>query len=368
MGGIESLCLHLARTAANWRFVFCFAGEASPAVREEFSRQENVTLEVMGQPGGLDLRGIPGFIGLLLRHRPSIFLYSFSGVVRLWPWLAYLLGVRTIVYNDQSSRTSAFRPSAAKRTLYRWLVYPVTASICVSDYVRRTELEEGILNASRICVVPSGVDLARASAGQKRGVHFRNNYGIPRDGVVGIQVSWLVPEKGIDKTLRAASRVMADHKNLYMIFVGDGDHRQIYQQLARELGIIERVRFVGMLHDPLGEGAFAAADFQIQASQWHEAFCLAVIEGMAAGLPVIATRIGGLPELVHEGENGRLVENDVDHVAHAIRELTEDHALRVSMGRASMKRSASYSIEDTAKEYLAVMGVPYHQSEGALTM
>ena len=337
-------------------------------MREEFSRQENVTLEVMGQPGGLDLRGIPGFIGLLLRHRPSIFLYSFSGVVRLWPWLAYLLGVRTIVYNDQSSRTSAFRPSAAKRTLYRWLVYPVTASICVSDYVRRTELEEGILNASRICVVPSGVDLARASAGQKRGVHFRNNYGIPRDGVVGIQVSWLVPEKGIDKTLRAASRVMADHKNLYMIFVGDGDHRQIYQQLARELGIIERVRFVGMLHDPLGEGAFAAADFQIQASQWHEAFCLAVIEGMAAGLPVIATRIGGLPELVHEGENGRLVENDVDHVAHAIRELTEDHALRVSMGRASMKRSASYSIEDTAKEYLAVMGVPYHQSEGALTM
>jgi glycosyltransferase involved in cell wall biosynthesis len=79
----------------------------------------------------------------------------------------------------------------------------------------------------------------------------------------------------------------------------------------------------------LPAGAFCAASIQIQCSQWHEVFCLAVSEGMSAGLPIVASRIGGLPELVKDGTTGFLFEPKSDaELADAIVALPSDHELR----------------------------------------
>jgi glycosyltransferase involved in cell wall biosynthesis len=123
------------------------------------------------------------------------------------------------------------------------------------------------------------------------------------------------------------------------VFCGDGKDRETYQRTAVELGIADHVTWTGQMENLSASGAFRAADLQIQCSQWQEAFCLAVAEGMSAGLPIIASRIGGLPELVADGVNGLLFEpQDYVALANSIVKLVEDEPLRSAMGREGRKR------------------------------
>jgi glycosyltransferase involved in cell wall biosynthesis len=105
--------------------------------------------------------------------------------------------------------------------------------------------------------------------------------------------------------------------------------------MACDLGIADRVIFAGRISDPLGAGLYAASDIVCQLSRWEEAFGFTISEAMASGKPVIATRVGGIPELIRDGENGYLVpRGDGDAVADRILMLAEDSHLRDSMGEA----------------------------------
>jgi glycosyltransferase involved in cell wall biosynthesis len=155
-----------------------------------------------------------------------------------------------------------------------------------------------------------------------------------------LQISWLVPEKGIDLALRAAKRVLDVRPELQFVFCGDGAYREEYQRLAEELGIAGHVTWTGQIEDLAGSGAFRAASIQIQCSQWHEAGCLSVTEGISAGLPIIASRIGGLPELVEDGVNGFLFDPKSEvELSDAILALAGDEQLRLRMGAKGRERA-----------------------------
>ena len=158
-----------------------------------------------------------------------------------------------------------------------------------------------------------------------------------------MQVSWLVPDKGIDVALRAAAIAIAQQPSLHFVFCGEGSHQAEYDRLAKELGIESQVTWTGQVQDLIGGGAFQAADILIQCSQWQEAFGFSVAEGMAAGLPIIASRIGGLPELVRVGENGFLFEpTSFSELAQHILHLQADPGLRRRMGEHSRKMVAEH--------------------------
>jgi glycosyltransferase involved in cell wall biosynthesis len=103
---------------------------------------------------------------------------------------------------------------------------------------------------------------------------------------------------------------------------------------AAALGIEDRITWTGMVEDPFGEGVFAAADVVCQFSRWEEVFGWMIAEAMAHGKPVVATRVGGIPELITNGESGFLVERE-DTAAMSKRLLTllADRELRVRMGQ-----------------------------------
>ena len=156
----------------------------------------------------------------------------------------------------------------------------------------------------------------------------------PGDLVVGC-LGRFVPEKGLDVLLRALPRL----DGVTAVLVGDGPERASLETLAEELGVADRVLFPGWLDRPASQ--LGALDVLVSPSH-SEALPLAVIEGMLAGLPVVATNVGSVSEAVVEGETGLLVDpGDVAGLAAAIRRLRDDPELRAGLGSRGRELAAS---------------------------
>ena len=335
IGGVERFSEELARqlNVKGWDLTLWFEDEPPVRVREFLLAPGNVKVDVFAQSKS-GAANVMRFIRMLSKEHPTVVCYSLGGVVQLWPLLGRLIGAKGSIYYDQTSRSKGSESYHASGKV-RWLMKPLSRSVCATHFVKRCSVREGIVPASKSIVIFSGTDTTRL---QGRGEDFRQYFGIPRDRTLVMQVSWLVPDKGIDVALRAAAIAIAQQPSLHFVFCGEGSHQAEYDRLAKELGIESQVTWTGQVQDLIGGGAFQAADILIQCSQWQEAFGFSVAEGMAAGLPIIASRIGGLPELVKVGENGFLFEpTSFSELAQHILHLQADLALRKRMGEHSRK-------------------------------
>ena len=341
IGGVERFSQELARqlNVKGWDLTLWFEDEPPARVREFLLAPGNVKVDVFPAQWQLGAASVKRFLRMFSKERPTVVCYSLAGVVKLWPLLGRLMGAKGSVYWDGDSRTRSSENYRASGKV-RWLMKPLSRSVCATHFVKRCSEREGIVPASKSMVIFNGTDTTRP---QGRGEDFRQHFGIPRDRTLVMQVSWLVPDKGIDVALRAAAIAIAQQPSLHFVFCGEGSHRAEYDRLAKELGIESQVTWTGQVQDLIGGGAFQAADILIQCSQWQEAFGFSVAEGMAAGLPIIASRIGGLPELVRVGENGFLFEpTSFSELAQHILHLQADSDLRKRMGEHSRKIVAEH--------------------------
>jgi glycosyltransferase involved in cell wall biosynthesis len=338
IGGVETFSIELARqlNRRGWDLTICFLDHPPPLVEKSLLASGNVSLAVMRDQLGMGLSNVKESLKLFRKHRPKVLLYTLGGVVRWWPLLGRLVGVRRSFYYDQTSRKAKnYGYHASKRV--QLLMKLLSGSVCATQFVKGCSDREGIIPSGKSIVIYSAVDTGR-NLGD--GEVFKKRYEIPRGRIVVLQISWLVPEKGIDLALRAAKRALEVRKDLQFVFCGDGANREEYEQLAEKLEIAGNVTWTGQIEDLPGSGAFRAADIQIQCSQWHEAFCLAVAEGMCASLPVVASRIGGLPELVEDGINGFLFDPKSEiELADAILKAAADEKLRARMGAIGRERA-----------------------------
>ncbi|MCX6630158.1 MAG: glycosyltransferase, partial [Candidatus Solibacter sp.] len=121
----------------------------------------------------------------------------------------------------------------------------------------------------------------------------------------------------------------------HFLLAGEGKHRQEYMAMAGSLGMEAHFTWTGQVHNPVADGLYTAADIVCQVSRWEEAFGWVIAEAMAAGRPMVATRVGGIPELVTDGENGFLVAPRAPaEIAQRLVQLLGDRALRARMGAA----------------------------------
>ncbi len=157
-------------------------------------------------------------------------------------------------------------------------------------------------------------------------------------------VARLVEAKGINVLIRAFGKVAGKLPDSRLRLIGEGPDRPSFEALVSELGLADRVVFEGtMSHADVAavvrRSAVSALVSQVGANGWQEAFGLASIEASAAGLPVIVSRHGGLPETVDEGRSGVIVEEgNADALADALLILLRDDALRARMGQAGRDR------------------------------
>jgi glycosyltransferase involved in cell wall biosynthesis len=337
IGGVETYARELSAQLGEfgWDSLLCFLKPPPPPIRR-FLELPNVRIEVFEQATRPSLSAAWQMGRILRKHRPAVLHLHFTDTSAAFLWPARFCGVKKVFFTDHISRPEGWTISRRplwKRIAIRMLHAPITTVICVSEYNRRCLAGLGGLPQDRLQCIYNGVDLGRIAKGLAHPGEFRRAYSIPQDRVVVMQVCWMIPEKGIADLLQAAKLVLDKSPNVHFIFAGEGRCRQEYEQTAERLGLGPHVTFTGRLQDPMAEGAFAAADIVCQVSRWEEAFGWTIAEAMASGKPLVATRVGGIPEVVADGKSGYLVDRgDVAAMAEKILSLAAAPALCASLG------------------------------------
>lgn len=219
-----------------------------------------------------------------------------------------------------------------------------------STHARHLRESEGV-DPSRIAVIENGVDLAAfplASEPSRR--EARAALGIDAATPVILVVAGLRPEKAHDVLLGAVARMKAEGRRVRVLLAGDGELRATLQSLAESLGIGADVEFLGVRRDVAR--LLHASDVAVLPSV-SEALPLALLEAMAAGTPVVASAVGSVPEVVHDGETGLLTPAGDPHLlSRAIGYILDDGARASHMrARARSLVEARHTIETTALRY-----------------
>jgi glycosyltransferase involved in cell wall biosynthesis len=297
---------------------------------------------------------------ILKSHQAKILHLHMVGFVGPYPWLAKLLSVERVFFTNHMSHPEGYLPQRApfwKRLLVRAINWPMTTVICVSDFSRHCIVALDILQGERFKRIYNGVDSSRVSGNStEKGAAFREKHGIPMGRVVVVQVSWIIPEKGISDLLSAARLFVAKNPNVHLVLVGDGDYRESFTKQAEELGLNENLTWTGLIRDPFAEGVYDAADIVCQASRWQEAFGQVIAEAMAHGKPVIGTSVGGIPEVIEDDVSGFLIPmGDVEELSDRILRLAENSELRRRMGSAGRLISqAKFNLEENVRQLVGL--------------
>jgi glycosyltransferase involved in cell wall biosynthesis len=203
--------------------------------------------------------------------------------------------------------------------------------IAVSNVQREQVRSVYHLPPDRISTVWNGVNLATPSPDHA----FRARVGAGDRLLVGT-IATLIEQKGLHDLLRVAARCRDAGADVHFVVVGDGRLRSELESARHALGLEDRVTFTGWVENASGV-ALPAFDVYIQPSLW-EAMSIAILEAMAAGKPVIATRVGETPHMIQDRVSGLLTEvGDIDGMAAAIQQLARQPAWRRRLGEAAAR-------------------------------
>ncbi len=271
-----------------------------------------------------DVLGLVELVRLIRRQRPDILHASSSkaGVLgRLAGWLA---GVPIRIFTAHGWAFAAY--SGVPSRLYRLAdrsMRPITSVIiCVAEYERLAGVAAGVCLPEQTVVIPNAVDVSALPR------------AAPRGGVVElISVGRLRAPKDLITLVRALARL--ERGSFRASLVGDGPDRPMIEAELNRLGLAESVRFLGDRSD-VAE-LLAGGDLFVCSSR-SEGMPVSILEAMAVGLPVVASAVGGVPEIIDDGRTGLLVApGAVAPLADALARLIGDRALRERMGRAGRK-------------------------------
>jgi glycosyltransferase involved in cell wall biosynthesis len=265
-------------------------------------------------------------------------------------WLAGVPGVSSV------HSTHRFYTREPYRSAARMAGHLARRVISISEHVHRFVLRHGLALADRIRVIHYGIDVARWDVSQESATDMRASMGYgSRDVIVGV-ASRLIPNKGHAFLLDAFARAAAQYPKLRIVVAGDGPLRAYLEDYAIRRLDPGAFRFLGFVSDV--QEFMAACDLVAVPTmpQLSEGFGLAALEGMAAARPVVATRVGSLPEVVINDETGFLVApGNKEDLATCLETLASNPDLRRSMGAAGRRRARdSFGLDKAAEELMGV--------------
>jgi glycosyltransferase involved in cell wall biosynthesis len=254
-------------------------------------------------------------------------------------------------------RSLGFESSGWRNRLRNAISLPLVARVLTASAERRDHfLRENLVSGQKVQVIPLGVDQSRFTPDAKARQQIRSELAVGADTPILVAMGHFGAEKGIDQVLRAAGdatrRLGPGQFHLAILGAGDPERTTLLHQLAAtEVG--SAVTFLGHRPDP--ERWLAGADLLIHLPRL-EAFGLVVVQAMSCGTPVLASAVGGLPEIVLDAETGQLVDGTHPATAGAaLADLVTNPELRLKLGQAALSRARDqYSDQRCGQRHLAL--------------
>ncbi|MGA7730886.1 MAG: glycosyltransferase, partial [Chloroflexia bacterium] len=380
-GGAEKALADIALHLDRDRFDVSVCATRSAGNYQPLLDEAGVRTFVQGRTSRWDLRQWLRLVRLMKRERVDILHTHLFGSNTLGRLLGRLAGVPVIISHEHWSTISP-REARVDHMLYRLSDRVLVPSQASKSLVSKVE---GI-PPHCIDVLYNGVDITRFTPPTpEERANARREFGIPDDALLVGMLGRLSPEKGgVDHLLKAIYRLSEYHPNTHLLIVGDGPTRPDLEKLSaaldegRRATSISRVTvednrlpttdyrqlttdnrqpstvlFTGSRQDV--PRLLGAMDLFVLPSL-HEALPIVLLEAMAVGLPLVATRVGGVPEIVEHNINGLLVPpGDEDALLAALRQLAGNEELRTRLGEAGLKRvRAEFTIEGMVRHVEAI--------------
>ena len=351
-GGLETMSADLAIELARRGVRSIVVGLDGGGQLEERLAAGGVEFTSLGGRRPLDPRYHARLASVLRASRPdAVHSHHFSPL--LYAVLARALAGRPrLVHTEHSIEYLLERPDY-RRTL-RWLARATSSFVVLGERMRRYYLTEIGVSPARLRVIPNGVALLPVQPIETR-VETRAALGLG-DGFLVVTVGRLAKEKNYALLLGAFDQATRGDAGARLVFIGDGPERDALQARARALGIEGRVHFLGWRTDV---GQLLGAFDVFALSSISEGLPMAMLEAMSAGLPVISTRVGDIPEVVADGRTGRLVpEGNEAALTAVLTELRSSPGERQRLGAAARARVAErYSRGAMVDDYLGAYRV-----------
>ena len=335
LGGLERVVLELvreARESGRRADVVCLdrPGLLAPRVEDLGGRVRCIAR----RPG--ERLGTIGRLKAALRElRPDVVHSHQIGALLYGGPAARAAGVPLTVHTEHGKHYSGrLRTRLVGRLAGRF----AARFFCVSADIAAEALSSRIVPRRKVHVIPNGIETSRFLGGDDGG-SLRRSLAIPPDVPVIGTVGRLGEIKRQDLLIRAFGRVRSRKPDVHLLLVGDGPLREELGELATALGLDGSVHFAGYQPEP--ERYLRVMDVFALTSR-SEGMPLAVLEAWATGIPVVATRVGGLPELIEEGRTGVLIEPDDEAgLAEALCDLVLDRDRARQLGEAGSRQVRS---------------------------
>lgn len=316
-------------------------GEGNYATFHGMVPERVTVLPALGRAvrGTADIAVFSQLLRLMRRVRPHVVHTHTAKAGTLGRLAARLVGVPIVVHTYHGHVFRGYFPPGRTRVflaIERFLGRRTDCLLAVSETVRQELLALGVGSPERFRVMPLGLDLDRYLRAEATRGSLRAELGIRPDTPVVAIVARLVPIKAHEVFLRAARLVCAALPSSQFLVVGDGERREALERLTAELGLGANVRFLGWRRDL--ERVYADT-WVVALTSRNEGSPVSLIEAMAAERPVVATRVGGVPDLVEDGVTGCLVPpDDPKALAEALVTLLQNPERRQVLGKAARER------------------------------
>lgn len=369
LGALEEYCLHLSKELIErgHRSVIGFSQYPPDWLMKNFNSAGIQVLKLNLRNGRihfiLDLRKA------IRKHEINIVHATFYDIYSLNILLAACGNSCKVFYSDQVSRVS--HPPKGLKSIFRFLrnrFYQrfIHTIIADAEFISQCQIRDSFTKPSKIQIIYNGVNLQRfAKVDPVRKSEILNNFNISSNSSVIVTIAQCIPEKGLNYFLDAAGIVVKERPDTTFFVIGDGPERSCLEQKADELCLKENVIFTGLRIDT--ELFLSVADVFVLLSVWEEAFAFSLLEAMASGCPVVASRIGAIPESVKEGVTGILVPpRDANAAAEAIIKLLKYDDIRSNMGLAARQRvenhfTLNHWVSQTIKIFEQAFGIGAHE-------
>lgn len=298
VGGAENLLLSILRRLDPQRFssLVCCIGERGALGEQVMAMGFPMTELHLLNKGGLDRRVVPALVNLIRRERIDLVhshLYHANFYGRLAARKAGIPAVASI--------HNTYTKHKLHRQLANWYLARHTAAIIAgSEEIKQDVVRYDFVPESLIEVIPNSVDLARSHSSLSR-EQARQRLSLPEGVLVLGTVGRLEEQKGHRFLIEALALLRQRGMDVCLLLIGDGREAPALKGLSASLGLEQRVMFLGTRSD-LGD-LFRAMDMFVMPSLW-EGLSLAMLSAMAAGLPVVATSVGGVRQVLGDDEYG----------------------------------------------------------------